>query len=83
MLEEQKECANLQSLVARQRREMAVDVMRKMGVDAGNGQNRPPGKQHLRSRFDESRLPAMQDSEALRHRRIARNEPPIAEDEQR
>ncbi len=82
MFEYPEERADLHSFRPWQSRKMAIDVVGKMRVDAGNGQTRAARKQDLRGRLDKDRLPTMQDAKARRCWRIARYEPSISDDEQ-
>ncbi len=82
MFEYPEERADLHPFRTWQRRKMAIDVVGETRVDACDGQARAAREQDLRSRLDKDRLPAMQHSKARRCGGIARNEAPIADDEQ-
>ena len=82
MFERKKERADQASLSAWQRRDVAIDVVRKMRVDAGHREIGATGKEHFRSGLNEGRLASMQDAESRRCLRIARKESLIADNDQ-
>ncbi len=83
VFEEREERANLKSLRARQRAEMAIHIVGKMRIDPGHRQARPARKQNLGRRFHECGLAAMENAQSARGRSVSGHEASIGEENER
>ena len=80
VFEEPEKSADLPTLAAGERREVAIHVVRKVRVDARHGQPGTAGKQDLGRRFNESRLAPMKNTESDRRRTVIGDEAPVQND---